>query len=1056
LSAGGSLIYVDDELSGRRFLIDTGASVSILPHRFSLLPTGPCLVGADGKDIPAWGHRNLKLRFGGREYEFQFLLAAVSTPILGVDFLAWHRLLVDPHRRCVLDATSLASLSRSSAAATSPFVASLSDCSPEVRRLLAAYPVIVASPGRPTFSSSHGVEHVIETTGRPVFAKARRLDPTKLCLAKQEFAQLEKDGVIRRSSSPWSSPLHMVPKRDGGWRPCGDYRRLNLATTFDRYPLPNIQDFTNNLHGCTVFSTLDLMKGYHQIPVADDDVCKTAIITPFGLFEYIRMPFGLKNAAQSFQRLMDRILGAMPYAFVYLDDILVASTSMDEHLRHLNVIFSVLAQNGLVLNVTKCHFAKAEVDYLGHRVASGGIRPLPRHISAIQDFPTPSTVRGLQRFLGMVNFYRRFLPGIAGIVRPLTDALRGNPRRLLWSSTLGAAFVATKKAMAAAVPLAAPAPGSIVSLATDASGSHVGGVLQQLVGGAWAPLAFFSHKLSGAESRYSAFDRELLAAYLGIRHFRFFLEGREFHLLTDHKPLTQALHRVSPPWSARQQRQLSYIAEFTSDIRHLPGRQNSVADSLSRPVDSLTAAMAATPLDFAALAAAQTDCPSVEDIRKSPSLRIVSVPVADGFLLGDTSTSVFRPLVPIHFRRAVFDHLHEAAHPGARASRRLISSRFVWPGLARDVSTWSRQCLECQKSKITRHTQLAPAAVPVPHRRFAHIHVDLVGPLPPSDNFTHLLTIVDRSTRWFEAVPLRSTTAADCAAALFFAWISRFGVPAQITSDRGVQFTSALWSSLCERLHIQHSLTTAYHPESNGMLERIHRRLKDALRARATGPSWVADLPWVLLHLRAAPREDTGLSPAEALYGSPLVLPGQFLEAPEDPSPKFFADLRSSIAASNPAPARHNVSEKERQPSVLPSSLLQAEFVLVRRDSVRPPLSPLYDGPYKVLQRSQHFFKIQMGERSDNVSVHRLKAAYMPASAVPALPPRRGRPPGQRRPPPMQRKSVRFRLQPASSPSAPPAPASGSATSGPLPSTPSLRPSGRPARTIRIPAKYSL
>jgi hypothetical protein len=356
-----------------------------------------------------------------------------------------------------------------------------------------------------------------------------------------------------------------------------------LVTFPDRYPLPSLADFSAKLHGCRYFSVVDLVKGYHQIPMSAADVPKTAIVTPFGMFEYLYMLFGLKNAAQTFQRLMDRIFRHLPFLFTYLDDHLIASETLEDHHRHLHQFFELLDVNGLQINPAKCIFAATAVDFLGHRVTADGIAPLRKHVAALQQLPVPSDVKELQRFLGLINFYRRFLPGIAGTLKPLTDALRGSPRRLDVSDAMRAAVDAAKAALAAATLLAHPAPSATLSLATDASDTHIGAVLQQLDGRHWRPLAFFSQKLTAAQRNYSTFDRELSAVFAAVRHFRFVLEGRQFRILTDHKPLVAAFRRVSPPWSARQQRQLSYISEFTSDIRHTPGSSNHVADALSRP-----------------------------------------------------------------------------------------------------------------------------------------------------------------------------------------------------------------------------------------------------------------------------------------------------------------------------------------------------------------------------------------------------------------------------------------------------------------------------------------
>ncbi len=297
------------------------------------------------------------------------------------------------------------------------------------------------------------------------------------------------------------------------------------------------------------------------------------------------------------------------------------------------------------------------------------MRPLQRHVQAISDFPPPpQDVKQLQQFLGIVNFYRRFLPGIARTLQLLTDALKGAPKTLEWLPAAAAAFGSAKAALAAPIPLAHPASNAMLSLATDASDKHVGGVLQQLTSGKWQPLAF-SKKLLGEGTRYYTFNRELLAAFSAVRHFRFLLEGRQFRLLTDHKPLLTSLFRTTPPRSARQQRQLSFITEFTSDIRHTPVQENVVADALSRPPSAaaqppplsqrpppaltaedwpeeglaaldqpiLAAIADAQPVDFSAMAAAQRSCPEVAEMMNSSTLQITTQTVGDTTLLGESS-----------------------------------------------------------------------------------------------------------------------------------------------------------------------------------------------------------------------------------------------------------------------------------------------------------------------------------------------------------------------------------------------------------------------------------
>ncbi len=303
----------------------------------------------------------------------------------------------------------------------------------------------------------------------------------------------------------------MVEKVDGSWRPCGDFGRLNLVTEPDLYPLPNMLDFAHVAAGCS-FSKIDLRKGYHQIPVHPDCICKTAISTPFGLFEYTRMPFGLRNAGNTFQRKIDRVKNQLEFCFAYQDDLEVASKDDIHHRLHLQQVFLRLRQHGLVINAEKCVFGAPSIDFLGHRVTAGGVNRLPTYVSAVLDFPRPSTVKELQGFLGLLNFYSRFLPAVARTLQLLTDALCGDRKGtdpVEWSAEMEAAFTASKMALASATYLAHPLPGAVLSLSVDASATYIGAGLHRGRPGSihWELLGFFSKKLEPAQTKYSAFDR---------------------------------------------------------------------------------------------------------------------------------------------------------------------------------------------------------------------------------------------------------------------------------------------------------------------------------------------------------------------------------------------------------------------------------------------------------------------------------------------------------------------------------------------------------------------
>lgn len=974
-------LYVYDKATHYKYLVDSGSDICCLPASLNLKsrPSSIFLYAANGSKIPTYGQKLIDINLGlRRNFQWTFVIADVSTPIIGADFLKHFGLILDLKNNRLLDSVTQLTATGQLIKSAQTAVKLISDDIP-YHKLLQKFPHLTSPIPKFNNSIKHDTVHYIETTGAPIYSKPRRLHPKVLDAVKKEFQYLIDQGICRPSKSPWASPIHVVKKPDGSYRVCGDYRRLNSITTSDRYPLPHIHDVTNVLHGKKIFSKIDIVRAYFHIPINETDIPKTALTTPFGSFEFLFLNFGLKCAPMTFQRFMNEVLQNLDFAICYLDDVLIFSDNEDEHIKHVQIVLERLHKYGLNINASKSLYAQKRISFLGHEITSDGIRPLDQKVQAIINYPKPQNLMHLRKFLGLLNFYRRFVKNAADLLAPLTDLLKGsklkNDRTLIkWTDDLTQSFEQSKQALSTATLLSFPSKDGDLILHSDASNIAIGATLSTLEDQHCRPLAFFSKRLNEAQCKYSSFDRELLAIYEACKFFRHLLEARPCKIITDHKPLIYAFRKQTDKYTNRQSRWLSFISEFSTDISYLKGESNEAADALSRVNEIQTPSV----IDYEELSRAQQNDQELKKVLEEPdsslNFKQITFPNSTFEIFCDLSTGKARPYVPKNFRKQVFLNLHRLSHPGIRSTVNLIRQRFVWPSINKDCRNWARECLDCQRAKINRHTKTELGTFDLPTQRFQHIHCDLIGPLPESHGKRYCLTVIDRATRWPEAYPISDITAQTVAQTLYTEWIARFGTPERITTDQGRQFESELFRQLSKLLGIEKLRTSPYNPKANGLVENWHRPLKAAIKAHKNN-SWTEVLPTILLGFRASLKEDLNATPAELVYGSTLRLPGDFFDSStsiKDPS-IYVAKLREHFQSFKPKPTKVH----SRNTVFVHKELDKCSHVFVRCDTVRRSLQPPYDGPFPIVSRNDKTFTLLVKGKPTVIRIDRLKPAFI-------------------------------------------------------------------------------
>ncbi|UYV62799.1 K02A2.6-like [Cordylochernes scorpioides] len=862
------------------------------------------------------------------------------------------------------------------------------------------------------------VQHKIYTgNARPVRQPPRRVPMAKRDEVVGLLHKLKQDGVIEESNSPWSSPVVLVTKKDGSTRFCVDYRKLNEVTKKDSYPLLRIDDTLTTLAGSSWFSTLDLKNGYWQVGVHPADREKTAFSTGNGLYQFTVMPFGLCNAPATFERLMELVLRGLTWktCLVYLDDVM----DVREHLKNLQEIFNRFKAANLGLNPRKCQLFQKKVEFLGHTVSAKGIQTSESKILAIRDWPKPKDKHELRSFLGLCTYYRRFVEGFADIAAPL-HRLTEAKSTFHWNQDCENAFVTLKGGLCSSPVLVYPQPGMRFVLDTDASNSGIGAVLSQVQDGEERVIEYYSKILTKPERNYCATRRELLAIVRSVEHFHRYLYGQDFLMKNPDGQVARWLEKLQ---------------QYHFQIRHRPGKRHHNADALSRrpcgsckhcekidknESEATSRGTTVVPGDewtpASCRASQQQDLnigpilelkengnlrPSWEIISdKSPALKALwaqwdSLRVENGLLKrvwesADGRSTKMQLVVPKVKIPCVLREVHSGAsgsHFGVTKTLRKVRERFYWVYCREDVENWCRRCTTCAASKgpqTRSRGKMREYNVGAPFERIA---IDVAGPFPVTeDGNKYLLVAMDYFTKWPEVYAIPNQEAATVARVLVDNLICRFGVPLELHSDQGRNFESEIFRELCQVLGIWKTRTTPLHPQSDGMVERFNKTMVEHLSkvVEQNQRDWDRRLPLFLMAYRAAIHETTGQTPAKVMFGRELRLPCDLeFGTPGGPPVEvtsYVGELRGVLSETHKLVrekiqlASHRMKThydlKANHEGFKENDLVWM-FNPKRKRGLSPKLTPMWEGPYKVVKRINDLvYRIQRSSKAKPRVVH--------------------------------------------------------------------------------------
>jgi len=834
--------------------------------------------------------------------------------------------------------------------------------------------------------------------GQLYYGPIYSLSVIELKALKEYIQENLRKNFIRKSKSPAGAPILFVKKHDGSLRLCVDYRRLNAITIRNSHPIPRISDLIESFKGAKIFSRLDLRSAYNLVRIKAGYEYLTAFRTPLGHYEYLVMPFGLRNAPSVFQRfiqdVLDNVIGI--FVQVYLDDIIIYSISINDHIDHVRTVLKLLINNGLYVKLEKCDFHVTETTFLGFTISTNGLTMDHNKVKSILDWPVPKNLKELQSFLGLCNFYRRFINNFAKIMEPLRALLRRNDQ-FTWSKEADDSFNKLKESFKIGEVLIFPDPEKEFIVETDASDFAVGCVLSQInsADNLLHPVAFHSRSLNRAEINYTIYDKELLAIITAFDTWRHHLEGAKYpvRIITDHRNL---LYFKKPQHlNQRQIRWSLFLSKFDYRIAFRSGAKSAKPDALSRRPDYKNNYKPETKsiIDERAFCLATED--NINSLIESQKADKFCKGILEKFKTnsGNFKSSLYtlvdgvlhfqkRIIVPSNLKARILKSFHDlptSGHQGIDRTYEKLHRYYWWPNMKKDVANYVLSCDVCSRCKIRRHKPYGKIIpLPIPSRPWEIIGVDFIVSLPPSQDCTCIMVASDHLTKMVHLVPCTDVPSADLTAKLLLFQVFKYhGFPKIILSDHGSQFSSQFWTSLCDAIHTNPRLATSHHQQTNGQVERANSVIEQYLRCYCSSAQneWCYYLPLCEMAYNDSLHKSISQSPFHANYG---FNPDCIIDSP----PILLKDTASTIArdwsAHFNALRFHLIKAKEDFKKYSDNKRISGpdfqvnDYVMLKRyyftNEPSKKLSTQYLGPFKILEKRERLnYRLELPE---NLHIH--------------------------------------------------------------------------------------